>query len=115
MNAISLWPRLTRWRMAFLMPWGVIDGNPRAPYGRTVRTDCHGRNSRRFARGGIDQQQALCPAVAESFNRPLEKFGDQRWEEMKDVYPVFNRRRSKPLSTAASKPFFKSGAITPIR
>src|ERR1700677_874300 len=40
---------------------------------------------------------------------------DQKWLETKDVYPVFNRRRTKPLSSAASYPLPKSGATTPIR
>src|SRR5712692_4805836 len=40
---------------------------------------------------------------------------DQRWVDTKDVYSVFSRYRWNPLSTAASKPSRKSGAITPIR
>src|SRR5579863_2078784 len=41
--------------------------------------------------------------------------GDQRWVDTNDMYPVFNRRRWNPLSTADSNPLPKSGAITPIR
>src|SRR5580658_518381 len=52
---------------------GVVDGNPCAPSGRAVSADRHGGDSRRFARHGIDEQQALRAAVGEGFNMPLDK------------------------------------------
>src|SRR5580700_3964864 len=53
---------------------GVIDGNAGTPCRRAVGADHHGRDTRRFAGHGINQQQALGSAFAEGFNMPLNKF-----------------------------------------
>ena len=60
--------------MALRMPKALSMETRVLHMGRAVSADRHGGDSRRFVRGGVDQQQALGAAVAKGFNMPLEKF-----------------------------------------